>query len=149
MTSPKTKEQIRDEVAHSRAIDISKKYKPEEFTVYANARRSFIKGFDFRDQMDNKGGIVNEETNNPREICLDVPENIYLIEKSAYDLLMKDAEKLVKALCVAQNYLNWHGDDLIGDDCIGDQKLTQRFKDRIRKIDNALADWHAKYGEKK
>lgn len=37
---------IRDELAHARAVQIDKKYKPNEFTVYANARRSYIKGFD-------------------------------------------------------------------------------------------------------
>lgn len=39
-------EKLKNEMAHSRAIQIDKKYKPEEFTIYANARRSFIKGFD-------------------------------------------------------------------------------------------------------
>lgn len=53
-TNHKTMAEIRDEQAHSRAVQIDKKYKPEEFTVYANARRSFIKGWDARDKLDNE-----------------------------------------------------------------------------------------------
>lgn len=39
-------EKKRDELAHARAIQIDKKYKPNDLTVYANARHSYVKGFD-------------------------------------------------------------------------------------------------------
>ena len=67
----------------------------------------------------------------------------------AYAALMKDAESLFEVLLQTMNYLHWREDDLIGDDLIGDGKLTERYKKRVDSILKALIAWREKYGEKK
>ncbi len=48
--------------------------------------------------------------------------------------------KLVDLICELENYLNHRTDDLVGDDCIGDKKLTMRFESLLSKINITLAD---------
>lgn len=56
---------------------------------------------------------------------------------------VEQAEELVaakdKALNGALSYLHWRTDDLCGDDCVGDGRLTLRFKQRVSEIEKAIA----------
>jgi hypothetical protein len=45
------------------------------------------------------------------------------------------------------NYLHFRSDDLVGDDCIGDGKLTATLNNRIGEIIKALDSW-AKFKER-
>lgn len=63
-------------------------------------------------------------------------KNIHVREVSpSYD---KAVAQLVEALNDTLNYLHWHCDDLTGDDCIGDQKLTQSYNRKVTAINKAL-----------
>jgi hypothetical protein len=52
--------------------------------------------------------------------------------------LQQANQVLRDGLEIALNYLHWREDDLIGDDLIGDNRLTQAYKDRINTINKAL-----------
>lgn len=59
----------------------------------------------------------------------------------ARDAIAKEREaKLVDLICELENYLQWNTDNLVGDDLIGDQRLTKRFNQVINNIHVALAD---------
>lgn len=49
-------------------------------------------------------------------------------------------EKLESALNTSLNYLYWREDDLIGDDCVGDGKLTAQYKNRVSEVEQAIAE---------
>lgn len=44
-----------------------------------------------------------------------------------------------EALNTALNYLHWREDDLIGDDCIGDGRLTAGYKNKVSEIEKAIS----------
>jgi hypothetical protein len=67
--------------------------------------------------------------------------------QSCHDLMIEDMKKLVEALCSASNYLSWREDDLIGDDCIGDKKLTARYKNQVNELSKAIQEYESKWGE--
>ena len=51
--------------------------------------------------------------------------------------------KLAKAkenLNTALNYLHWREDDLIGDDCIGDGRLTAEYKNKVSEIEKSISE---------
>lgn len=55
----------------------------------------------------------------------------------AIEMLIKIVEIQGEALETALNYLYWREDDLVGDDLIGDQKLTSNYKARVKVLEKA------------
>jgi hypothetical protein len=97
--------------------------KKREFTVYA---RTGIWGAEGDTRV--YPGIENEI------LCREVDP--------AFDALVLE---LVGALNDDLNYLNWHSDDLCGDDLIGDNRLTIQYKNRLETIQRCLTKYYA-YG---
>lgn len=55
----------------------------------------------------------------------------------AIENLIKIVKIQGEALDTALNYLYWREDDLVGDDLIGDQKLTSSYKARVKVLEKA------------
>lgn len=66
----------------------------------------------------------------------------YLKAKTDIEIqqLKSKLEIAKKALNTALNYLHWREDDLIGDDCIGDGKLTAQYKNKVSEIEKAILE---------
>lgn len=58
--------------------------------------------------------------------------------------LLQIIEAQAAALESTVNYLNWNGDNLTGDDIIGDGKMTAKYKRQLSKIENAFAETTAR-----
>ncbi len=62
--------------------------------------------------------------------------------RDGFETAAAEYEKIIAvlegALETTSAYLQWREDDLIGDDCIGDGKLTAGFKNRLATINEAL-----------
>ncbi len=61
--------------------------------------------------------------------------------------LKEAARGLFNTLGDVLNYLHHNTDNLYGDDCKGDGKLTARFKRQILEIETSLAAFNAKVGK--
>ena len=86
------------------------------------------------------------------------PDNLKIIQRMEYAcyrqgfdhgfaLAMEEAKVLVECLKVVGNYLYFMGDELSGDDFVGDGALTKRYNEKLNLIEQALKEFKAKVGE--
>lgn len=62
------------------------------------------------------------------------------IQHDKITALKSKLAKAKEALNISLNYLHWREDDLIGDDCIGDGRLTANYKNKVSKIEKAILE---------
>ena len=67
---------------------------------------------------------------------------------AGFALSMEEAMSLVECLKVVGNYLYFMGDELTGDDLIGDESLTRRYNEKLNLIEQALKEFQEKTGVK-
>ena len=66
---------------------------------------------------------------------------------AGYALAMGEARVLVECLKVVENYLYYMGDELTGDDFVGDGALTKIYNEKLNLIEQALKEFKEKVGE--
>lgn len=61
-----------------------------------------------------------------------------------YAMAIEEAKVLVECLKVVGNYLYFMGDELTGDDFVGDGALTKRYNEKLNLIEQALKEFKEK-----